>query len=157
MKTTLERAKKQTNRDNVDVLQSIIEKNYDAQQGYRKAMMDVKDPALKNFLQQQARQRSNFTTAIDKEIRDLGQTPKENGSIIGTLHRTWIDIKSIVSGNDDETVIEEVIRGEKAKVKEYKGIIKNNTLAPQINNMLQSQLNDIKSTLNHVKTLEDFA
>ncbi len=157
MKTTLEKAKRKTHKDNVGVLQAIIEKNYDANQGYRKAMMDAKDPDLKTFLQQQARQRSNFATAIDKEIRDLGQSPKENGSIAGTLHRAWIDIKSIVTGNDDEKVLEEVIRGEKAKVKEYKGVIRSNTLAPQINTMLQSQLKDIKSTLKHVKILEGLA
>ena len=157
MKTTLERAKEKTNQDNVSVLQDIIGKNYDARKGYRTAMLDAKNPALKNFLQQQARQRSNFATAIDKEIRDLGETPKLSGSRAGKLHRRWIGIKSLVAGNDDETVLKEVIRGEKAKVNEYKGVIKNNTLAPQINNMLKFQLSDIKSTLNFVKKLEDIA
>ena len=154
MKTTLERAKQKTNKNNISVLQSIIKKNYDARKGYKRAMVEAKDPALKIFLQQQARQRSNFTTAIDQEIRNLGNTPKEGGSIAGTLHRAWIDIKTLVAGNDDEIVLKEVIRGEKAKVSEYKGVMKQNTLAPQINSMLRSQLSDIKSTLNHVKALE---
>lgn len=85
----------------------------------------------------------------------MNEIPKENGSVAGTLHRVWIDIKSSVASNNDEAVLEEVIRGEKAKVNEYKDVMKNNTLAPQINSMLQSQLNDIQSTLSHVKTLED--
>lgn len=153
MRTTLERARQKTNQNNVNILQAIIEKNYDARKGYRKAMMDVKDPELKSFMQQQARQRSNFTNAIDQEIRNLGNTPKENGSVAATLHRTWIDIKCRVAGNADETILEEVIRGEKAKVKEYKGALKNNLLAPQTHNLLQSQLKAIKNTLKYVKQL----
>ncbi|MBO3099703.1 ferritin-like domain-containing protein [Gelidibacter pelagius] len=153
MRTTLEKARQKTNENNIDVLQAIIEKNYDALKGYRKAMMDVQDPELKSFMQDQARQRSKFTNEIDQEIRNLGDTPIENGSMAATLHRTWIDIKSRVASNADETIIEEVIRGEKAKVKEYKGALKNNLLAPETHNLLQSQLKAIKNTLKEVKQL----
>lgn len=155
MKTSLEEAREQTHKDTVNVLQGIIEKNYDAEKGYKKAMQDAKNPALKNFLKQQALQRSTFATAIDKELRDLGEEPKESGSITGSLHRAWIDIKSSVAGNDDEAVLEEVIRGEKASVDEYEDVMKKHTLAPKIQNVLQSQLRDIQGTLNRVKTLED--
>ncbi|MCL8008762.1 ferritin-like domain-containing protein [Gelidibacter japonicus] len=157
MKTSLEEAREQTHKDTVNVLQGIIEKNYDAEKGYKKAMQDAKNPALKNFLKQQALQRSTFATAIDKELRDLGEEPKESGSITGSLHRAWIDIKSSVAGNDDEAVLEEVIRGEKASVDEYEDVMKKHTLAPKIQNVLQSQLRDIQGTLNRVKTLEDIA
>src|SRR5690606_26614321 len=157
MKTSLEEAREQTHKDTVNVLQGIIEKNYDAEKGYKKAMEDAKNPALKNFLKRQAVQRSTFATAIDKELRNLGEAPKESGSMTGTLHRAWIDIKSSLAGNDDEAVLEEVIRGEKASVEEYEDAIKNTTLAPQILSVLQSQLNDIQGTLNRVKTLEDIA
>ncbi|RXJ52663.1 ferritin-like domain-containing protein [Gelidibacter gilvus] len=157
MKTSLEEAREQTHKDTVNVLQGIIEKNYDAEKGYKKAMQDAKNPALKNFLKQQALQRSTFATAIDKELRDLGETPKESGSVTGTLHRAWIDIKSSLAGNDDEAVLEEVIRGEKASVDEYVDAIKDKPLLPKVQSVLQSQLDDIQGTLNRVKTLEDIA
>ncbi len=157
MKTSLEEAREQTHKDTVNVLQGIIEKNYDAEKGYKKAMQDAKNPALKNFLKQQALQRSTFATAIDKELRDLGETPKESGSVTGSLHRAWIDIKSSLAGNDDEAVLEEVIRGEKASVDEYVDAIKDKPLLPKVQSVLQSQLDDIQGTLNRVKTLEDIA
>ncbi|WP_027125560.1 ferritin-like domain-containing protein [Gelidibacter mesophilus] len=157
MKTSLEEAKEQTHKDTVNVLQNILEKNYDAEKGYSKAMQDAKTPALKSFLKQQAVQRSGFANAIDNELRQLNEKPKESGSITGSLHRAWIDIKSSVAGNDDEAVLEEVIRGEKASVEEYEDVMKKHTLAPQVNSILQSQLRDIQSTLNRVKTLEDIA
>jgi uncharacterized protein (TIGR02284 family) len=155
MKTTLEEAREQTHKETVNVLQGIIEKNYDAEKGYKKAMQDAKNPVLKGFLQQQAAQRSRFATAIDQKLRQLGETPKESGSVAGTIHRAWIDIKSSLSGNDDEAVLKEVIRGEKASVDEYKDVLKKHNLAPEITLELQSQLGDIQNTLNKVKRIED--
>ncbi len=155
MKTTLEAAKEKTHKDTVNVLQDIIEKNYDAEKGYAKAMQDAKNPVLKGFLQQQAAQRSRFATAIDQELRQLGETPKESGSVAGAIHRTWIDIKSSLAGNDDEAVLEEVIRGEKASVDEYQEAIEKHTLVPHVTDVLQSQMSDIQGTLNKVKRLED--
>lgn len=157
MKTSLEEGREEAHKETVDLLQGILEKNYDAEKGYKKSMLDAKNPALKNFLQQQALMRSNFATAIDKEIRDLDEEPIESGSITGKLHRAWIDIKSSVAGDDDEAVLEEVIRGEKASVEEYQDALKKYTLSPKIQGVLQSQMNDIQSTLSRVKTLEDLA
>ncbi|HLT52873.1 MAG TPA: PA2169 family four-helix-bundle protein [Flavobacteriaceae bacterium] len=151
MKTPLEESRKET----INALQSIIEKNYDAEKGYKKAMQDAENPALRGFLQQQAAKRSHYATAIDQELRLLGEQPKESGSVTGSLHRAWIDIKSTVAGNTDEAVLEEVIRGEKASVEDYQEALRKPNLGPQINNVLQTQLNDIQSTLNKVKRLED--
>lgn len=155
MKTTLEEAREKTHTETVNVLQNIIEKNYDAEKGYKKAMQDAKNPLLKGFLQKQAAQRSHFATAIDQKLRQLGEAPKESGSVTGTLHRAWIDIKTSVAGNDDEAVLEEVIRGEKASVEEYQEVMKNKHLSPEIKEVLQSQVGDIQGTLNRVKKLED--
>lgn len=155
METTLEKARRETHKETVNVLQGIIEKNYDAEKGYKKAMKDAKNPALKGFLQEQAAQRSRFATAIDQKLRQLGETPKESGSVTGTLHRAWIDIKSSVSGNEDEAVLEEVIRGEKASVDEYQDVLENKHLLPDIAHELRTQLTDIQGTLNRVKRLED--
>lgn len=157
MKTTLEESRENRHKETVNVLQNIIEKNYDAEKGYKKAMQDAKNPALKGFLKDQAARRSRFATAIDKKLRDLGEQPKESGSTTGALHRAWIDIKSSVSGNDDEAVLEEVIRGEKASVNEYEDVLKNHELSPDITQELQSQLGDIQGTLNRVKRIEDIA
>lgn len=157
MKTTLEETREKKQKETVNVLQNIIEKNYDAEKGYAKAMQDAKSPTLKAFLKKQAAQRSRFATEIDKELRRLGVDPKEKGSVAGTLHRAWIDIKSSLAGNEDEAVLEEVIRGEKASVDEYQDVLKKHTLDPKINTMLKKQMGDIQNTLNKVKRLEDIA
>lgn len=157
MKTTTEKAKEHNHDKLVDNLQELLEKNYDAQKGFTKAMEDAKNPRLKGFLQRQAAQRSRFANELTHEIRTLNEEPKESGSFTGNLHRTWIDIKSAVTGNEDEAVLEECIRGEKASWDEYEDKLKEENFPPNISSVLQKQASEIHDTLSKVKTLEDIA
>ena len=157
MKTTNEKAKEHNHDKLVDNLQQLLEKNYDAKKGFTKAMEEAKNPRLKGFLQQQAAQRSRFANELTHEILNLNEEPKESGSFTGDLHRTWIDIKSAVSGNEDEAVLEECIRGEKASWEEYDSKLKEENFPPNISNILQKQASEIHTTLSKVKTLEDIA
>ena len=68
MKTTLEEAKENSHEDIVNHLQQLLEKNYDAEAGYKKAMTDADSSQLKTFLKQQAVLRNRFATELDKEI-----------------------------------------------------------------------------------------
>ena len=51
MKTTHEKAKEHNHDKLVDNLQELLEKNYDAEKGFTKAMKDAKGNNLKKFLQ----------------------------------------------------------------------------------------------------------
>lgn len=157
METTDEKAKEKIHETLVDNLQGLLEKNYDAQKGFTKAMEDAKNPSLKTFLQKQAAQRSRFANELTDEILKLNEEPKESGSLTGDLHRTWIDIKSAVSGHEDEAVLEECIRGEKASWDEYESKLKEETFPPNISSILHKQASEIHNTLSKVKTLEDIA
>lgn len=155
METTRENATENIHDDLVDNLQGLLEKNYDAEKGFKTAMKDAKSTGLKSYLQSQSVTRGRFATELDQQIRSLNATPKENGSATGALHRAWIDIKSSVSGHTDEAVLEECIRGEKASVKEYEEKLAKNNFPPQIEGVLNNQLSEITNTLSRVRNLED--
>lgn len=157
MKTTKEKAEARIHEETVNNLQSLLEKNYDAEKGFQKSMEHAKNPSLKNFLKTQAVQRSRFATEITHELRNLNEEPKENGSVTGDLHRTWIDVKAAVTGNKDESVLEECIRGEKASVSEYEEKLEEYNFPPQVTTLLQRQAGEINQTLSRVKKLEDIA
>lgn len=157
METTREKANQEDHKELVNNLQDLLEKNYDAEKGFTKAMKDAKNQNLKRFLQQQAAQRGRFVNELSQEIKNLNVEPKDSGSFTGDLHRTWIDIKSSVAGNTDEAVLEECIRGEKASWKEYEEKLQNKNFPSNISGVLQNQATEIHNTLNRVKTLEDLA
>ncbi len=157
MKTTKEQADQNIHDEIVNNLQGLLEKNYDAEKGFKKAMEDAKSPNLKNFLMHQAAQRGRFANELTHELRNLNEQPKESGSATGTLHRAWIDIKTAVTGNSDESILEECIRGEKASWEEYSETLKNTNFPENISSIVSKQATEVHQTLSQVKSLEDIA
>lgn len=155
MKTSAEEAHEDKHNEIVHVLQELLQKNYDAENGFKQAIDDTKNHRLKDFLKRQALQRNRFATEIDFEIRALNEKPVESGSVAATLHRTWIDLKAALGGNDDQEVLEECIRGEKASIHDYEEVLEEHKVPLNIEQVLLRHLEDIRETLNKVKSLED--
>lgn len=146
-----------TNNKGINGLQELLQKNYDAVNGYKQVMQKTENKPLKKWLSNQAAQRSEFATQIDKKLRAINQAPIEGGSSLAALHRTWIDVKTAVKPNTDEAILQECVRGEKASVSEYEAKIESDNYTGELNTLLVNQLGQIKSTLNVVKSLEDLA
>lgn len=157
MKTTREEAKEGSHKELVGHLQELIEKNLDAEKGFKNALEETKNAHLKQFFKKQAVQRNKFVTELDFVLRSLNEEPKEKGSALGGIHRVWMDIKTSLTGDKDEAVLEEVIRGEKASEKEYEEKLKDYFFPHDISELLNRQLAEIRMTLSKVKTLEDLA
>ncbi|WP_299250279.1 PA2169 family four-helix-bundle protein [uncultured Lacinutrix sp.] len=149
MKTT------ENNQNLVNSLQDLLQKNYDAEAGYKQVMQKAQSEPLKNWLQQKALQRNTFATELDFQIRKHNAEPKASGTLKGDLHRGWINVKSTLTSNTDEALMEECIRGEKESVKEYEEQLGNFNTDTEIKTIIQSQLTTVKSALNTVKKLED--
>ncbi len=139
----------------VNVLQELLQKNFDAEAGYKQVMIKAENGALKNWLQQKAQQRHLFATQLDCMIREMNATPAEDGTILGSAHRAWIDIKTTLSTNTDQALLEECIRGEKASVEEYQKQLDNLDKYPGVKELIYGQYTTIKTALSTVKTLED--
>ncbi|HKJ48817.1 MAG TPA: PA2169 family four-helix-bundle protein [Christiangramia sp.] len=157
MKTTREEAREASHKNLVNILTELLEKNYDAEKGYKKALEHTRNPDLKNFLKDQAVRRNHFATEIDKHIHMLNEHPKDStkGSTLGSIHRFWIDVKSSWSKKNDESMLEECLRGEKASLKDYEEKLEKNILNPEIKTMLEEHRDKIKKTLRQIKILED--
>ncbi|GGX04849.1 ferritin-like domain-containing protein [Aquimarina muelleri] len=136
-------------------LNDLLEKTYDAEKGFKKAAENVEHFALKNYFNQKAQQRYDFGHELKTEIKSFGQEVDKGGSITGGLHRTWMDIKSLVSVDSEEGMLEEAIRGEEASIKEYNEVLTETSLPPSTQTVLTQQKNKIVSGLSNIRTLED--
>ncbi|WP_194768423.1 ferritin-like domain-containing protein [Tamlana sp. I1] len=143
------------NTETVEVLQELLQKNYDAEEGYKQVMVKTENVALKQWLQSKAKQRSSFATELDGKIRELHGEPVTSGSILGAAHRAWIDVKTTLSSDTDEAILEECLRGEKASVNEYEKQLEKVNSKTEVGNLLEHQLINIKLALNTVKRIED--
>lgn len=139
----------------VDQLEEILEKNRDAEKGYVKAAENADSPNLKAFFRRKASERKEFNESLKRELVTSYDEIDDDGSFSGTMHRTWMDIKSFFSGNDDESMLEEAIRGDKAAVEEYEEVLEDKTLPASVATVIRNQHMKIRTDLNNIKSLED--
>jgi uncharacterized protein (TIGR02284 family) len=155
MKTTREAAKEESHKEHAKALQVLLQKNYDAEKGFKKAIIKTGSDNLKEFLKRQALKHNRFATELDREIRSLNEMPKEEGSFTGKLSRAWMDIKVAVSGDHDEAILEECVRGEKSSAEEYEEALDENKFPTHLEQVLKKQLSDINTMIAEVKSMED--
>lgn len=136
-------------------LNELLEKTYDAEKGFKKAAENVEHSALKTYFNQKAQERYNFGHELKSEITSFNQEIDKGGSLTGKAHRAWMDVKSLFSSDDEESMLEEAIRGEKSAIEEYEDVLSETTLPTSTKSLLASQKDAIQNGLSNIKTLED--
>ena len=136
-------------------LNALLEKTYDAEKGFAKAAENVNETPLKNYFNRKSQERLTFGHELKQELAAYGQNIDKGGSITGQAHRTWMDIKSAFSASDENAMLEEAIRGEKASVEEYQDVLNETDLPLSTKTILESQKYTIESGLEKIKTVED--
>lgn len=140
----------------IEELNDIIEKSYDAVKGYRKAIDKVKDSNLISFFNRQINERERFISELQQEVRSLGGEPDAHGSTSGSLHRAWIDVKSMFSMDKEESVLEACITGEKNAIGEYNDLLEERGLPESTRSMLVRQRNAVETALREVQAQEEY-
>jgi len=136
-------------------INELLEKTYDAEKGFKNAAENVEHAALKSYFNQKAQERYNFGHELKSEIKSFGQKVDKGGSVTGSIHRTWMDVKALFSGDNEESMLEEAIRGEKAAVEEYQDVLHETSLPSSTKRLLTSQKETIEEGLSNIKSLED--
>ncbi|WP_299130646.1 PA2169 family four-helix-bundle protein [uncultured Winogradskyella sp.] len=136
-------------------LNDLLEKTYDAEKGYKKAAENVEHSGLKSFFTRKANERYNFGHDLKGEIKSFGQEVDKGGSIKGDAHRAWMDVKSLFSSDNAESMLEEAIRGEKSALKTYNEVLNETSLPSSTRSLLSNQMATIESELSTIKRLED--
>lgn len=142
------------NKEVVEVLNELLERNYDAEKGYKKAAEDIDNSLLKDFFKEYSGQRYNFGHEIKDEIRRMGGDPDKGSSITSNLHRTWIDVKSLVTGKDTEAVVKECLRGETSALEDYEDALRRTDLPATTREVVQTQHDKIQSAINRLNQIE---
>lgn len=144
----------QQNDKAISTLNDLIEYCKDGQHGYHTAAEDVKNTELKSLFNNYAQQRAEFVTQLKDAVRTIGGDPEKTGSVTGSLHRTWIDIKSAVSSGDEGSILAECDRGDSAAEAKYDEALKAN-LPAQVRDIVKKQHDGIRSARNQIRSLKD--
>jgi len=134
-------------------LQHLTELLTDGQEGYEISSDAVKHPELKRQFMEYAKQRADFLDAVKKEVATLGGDPNEGASVMGTAHRGWMNIRAAVTKKDDQAIVDEVLRGERAALDGYQETL-NKDLPKSTRSLLEKQRSDIQKAYDRVKSID---
>jgi uncharacterized protein (TIGR02284 family) len=143
--------------DNViSTLNDLIETCKDGQNGFKTAAEGVERSDLKSTFYEYAQQRSRFAGELQTLVRELGGDPENTGSTSAALHRGWINIKSVVTGKDDTSILEECERGEDAAKKAYENATQMQ-LPSNVSSVVQQQASQVKEAHDRIRDLRNSA
>jgi uncharacterized protein (TIGR02284 family) len=135
-------------------LNDLLEKTYDAEKGFKTAADHVNNKALKNYFIQKADERYSFGKTLKTEIKSFGEDVDKGSSLTGKAHRAWMDLKSVLASNNEEAMLEEAIRGEKAAISAYEEVIADHSIPSSTKSLLISQKTQLQKGLSRISTLE---
>lgn len=141
------------NDDVISTLNNLIETCRDGQNGFQTAAGGVTRGDLKQLFHEFSQQRAQFVGELQDEVRRLGGDPETTGSVAASLHRGWINIKSAVTGSDDNAVLAECERGEDSAVRNYQEALESE-LPANVRSVVERQFRQVKQAHDRVRSLE---
>jgi uncharacterized protein (TIGR02284 family) len=139
------------------VLDNLIEITKDGQEGYRLAAEHATDPGLKQAFAERSANRARFVSQLqDLQARYGARDPEEGGSMSGSLHRAWMQIRAAVNRREDQAILEEAERGEDAAVEAYREALTHQPPLPaDAVTTVQAQAMEVKEDHDFVRDLRD--
>ena len=137
----------------ISTLNSLIETLKDGEEGFRTAAEGLTDPQAKAVFQQYSRERAQMAQELQAEVRTLGGDPEQAGSMSGSVHRGWINIKSVVTGKNDASIIAEAERGEDIAKNAYAEAIKT-ALPASVSAVISRQAVKVREAHDRVRSME---
>lgn len=138
----------------IRVLNGLIETTIDSVDGYAEAAKDAENPQFRDMFLSRAAERRQVATRLREAVRREGGDPADDGTVLASAHRVFVDLRSSMS-KGDKAVIDEVERGEDHIKSKYDEALKDDQLSVGAREVIQlayasvRQGHDQMSTIKH--------
>lgn len=137
-------------------IKQIIEKNEDSVKGFEKAAENAKEIGIKKYFEKRGEKRRLFIKTLHNATPALQTgTAEIEGSVKGSMHRAWMDVKTFFSGDNDDAMLEEAVRGDTSAIAEYNEILTDSMVPYRIKEIIREQRDEIQNDLETSQVLEE--
>jgi uncharacterized protein (TIGR02284 family) len=140
------------NAEVVSVLNDLIETSEDGIRGFQTASEAVSNPSAKALFASRLPNIQRGSSELKAEVRRLGGDPDNRGTIAGDFHRAWINLKSAVTGKNEEAVVMECERGEEHAAHVYEEALQKD-LPIDTRAIVERQYRGVVENLDRVRAL----
>src|ERR1700748_1339128 len=135
-------------------LDLLINTLLDSQKGFAEIGEHLKDETLKRYFLAESLKRASFRGDLEEVLHQNGvHDIKESGTAIGTLQRTWGDVKARLGGGD-HTLLETAEQGEDEAKKAYADVLDQDLPLP-VRQLVAEQQAHVLTSHDYVRSHRD--
>jgi uncharacterized protein (TIGR02284 family) len=118
------------NDHDIKVLNSLVETTLDSAEGYAEAAKDAKSAQLVSLFEGRAGERRRAASTLQQCVRSLGGEPEDDGTVLASAHRMFVNLRTSITSADNTAVVDEVERGEDHIKHKFEDAMNDNELSP---------------------------
>lgn len=139
----------------------LVEINETGAKGYQEAAEGVSNPQLKSEFSQLSQQRAQFASDLKQHAQQYGIQVEQESTIEGAVadaaaavHRGWINLKSAITGQDENAILGEAETGDATALKAYETALNAEGLPQEAKSIIQQQHGQILEAKNKITSLK---
>lgn len=133
------------NQGQISTLNTLIETLIDSVTGYEDAASNADGSRFQEIFRNRAQERNRMVEELRSEVRRLGGNPEDDGSFMGKTHQRFLDLKAAVTGRDDQSIINEVERGEDHLKEKFETALNGDTLTGETRSTVERVYQSVRS------------
>ncbi len=148
----------ETNEKLIESLNGLIEINNDRVNGYEKAIEETKDldVDLKAIFSGMASESRKYSGELTKTVAESGGTPADGTTNSGKVYRVWMDIKTLFTGHNRQSLLELCEFGEDAAQKAYTAALASDAeMSAEVRQLITGQQAKLKTSHDIIKKYRD--
>lgn len=135
-------------------LNDLIAITFDSVDGYAEAAKNSESNAHIAMFNARTVERRAVIATLRSEVTRLGGKPEEDGTMMGSAHRVFLNLKAAVTGRDDGAIIAEVEQGEDHIKAKFEHAMADTELSPAVIHMIRDCYTSIKQGHDQMRDLK---
>ncbi|MET0252216.1 MAG: PA2169 family four-helix-bundle protein [Novosphingobium sp.] len=126
-------------------LNTLIGTLLDSVEGYRKSAEDSDNPQLAQRFLARSQERQQAVATLQVAVTRLGGKAEDDATLLGGIHRAFVDLKAAVTGRDEQAIVNEVERGEDYLKGKFLTALKNVELSADARSAIEQAWNSVQA------------
>jgi uncharacterized protein (TIGR02284 family) len=142
------------NDHDIKVLNGLIETTLDSADGYAEAAKDAKSDQLVSLFRARSGERRDAASKLQQGVRSLGGEPEDEGTVLASAHRMFVNLRTSLTSNDNKAVVEEVERGEDHIKAKFEDAMKDDDVTPLTMSVIADVYGSVRSGHDQMRDLK---
>ena len=131
--------------DEISTLNTLIATTIDSVNGYENSAKDIENERFAQIFRERASERQQVVEQLRSEVRRLGGNPEDDGSLLGKTHQRFEDLKAAVTGQDEQSIVNEVERGEDYLKEKFETALDSDALSGESRSVVENCYQSVRS------------